>query len=63
MSLRVVADLFGMHYSALVYQVKKAKSVNPIENEANRPAPNTSYSSKYTSQQVFTADQETMLSA
>lgn len=61
-SLRIAADLFGMHYSSLFYQVKKAKSDNPIENEANRPAPNTSYSSEYTSQQVFTADQKTMLS-
>lgn len=62
MSLRVAADLFDMHYSALFYRVKKAKSVNPNENEANRPAKKP-YNSKYTSQQVFTADQETMLSS
>lgn len=29
-SLRNVADLFALHYSSLFYQVKKAKSDNPI---------------------------------
>lgn len=62
MSLRVAADLFGMHYSALFYRLKKAKTLNPNETEANTPTTSkSSYISKYTNQQVFSADQETML--
>lgn len=61
MSLRTAADLHGMHYSALFYRLKKDKAADPRSSD-NQTVTTSSkcYSYKYTSQQVFTADQERM---
>lgn len=57
-----------MHYSALFYRLKKGKAIDtrPNADETNRSTPKTystlkCYSTKYTTQQVFTVEQETML--
>lgn len=61
-SLRAAADLYGMDFSALFYRLKKSKAINSLVDETRRCTTNTKcYSSKYTSQQIFNVEQETLL--